>query len=56
MKLLKIWRARRAVILAAKCVESSYVEGLPEEHDPDDLYDLRRAVKALRLLESGEAS
>lgn len=56
MKLLKLWRARRAVILAAKCVESSYAEGLPEEHDPDDLHDLREAVKVLRRLERGDAS
>ncbi|MER6942519.1 hypothetical protein ABT294_00725 [Nonomuraea sp. NPDC000554] len=56
MKLLRLWRARRAVVLAAKCVESSYVAGLPNEYDPDDLHDLRRAVRVLRELESGEAS
>jgi hypothetical protein len=54
VKWLKLRRARADVILAAKCVESSYVEGLPEEHDPDDLHDLRDAVKWLRELESGE--
>lgn len=55
MKVLKLWRARQAVILAAKGVESSYVEGLAEEYDPDDLHDLRLAVRRLRDLESGEA-
>lgn len=51
-RLLARRRARRAVVLAAKCVESSYEPGLAYEHDPDDLNDLRSAVDALRELES----
>jgi CHAD domain-containing protein len=50
---LKLRRARRAVILAAKSVESSYIPGLIHEHDPDDLHDLRETVRMLRRLESG---
>jgi hypothetical protein len=56
VKLLRLWRARRAVILAAKCVESSYQPGLQFEYDPDDLRDLREAVRVLRRVESGEVS
>jgi len=55
VKLLKLWRARRDVVLAAKCVESSYEAGLTYDHDPDDLFDLRQAVKALREVENPTA-
>lgn len=51
MKILKLWRARRDVVLAAKCVESSYQAGLTYDHDPDDLFDLRQAVRVLREVE-----
>jgi hypothetical protein len=56
MKFRKLWRARRAVILAAKLVESGYQSGLEHEYDPDDLHDLREAVQVLRRVESREAS
>lgn len=52
MKFIKRLKARRAVILAAKCVESSYIPDLVHDHDPDDLFHLRDAVKALRAIES----
>lgn len=52
MKRLRILKARRAVILAARIVVSSYEPGLIYEYDPDDLADLRHAVARLRELET----
>lgn len=54
LKWLQRRRARADVVLAAKCVASSYQgpdTGLIYDHDPDDLHDLRKAVAALRALE-----
>ncbi len=51
LNLIRRWRAKQAVVIAAKCVESSYDSRLDFEHDPDDLADLREAVKRLRALE-----
>ena len=52
-KFIQRWKARRAVILAAKLVESGYEPALERfPHDPDDLEYLRRTVRTLRQLES----
>lgn len=55
MKWLKLLKARRAVVLAAKCVESSFEPSLLNQYDSDDLHDLRVAVRELRAVESGES-
>lgn len=52
----RLRRARAAVVLAAKIVESGYEPGSTHEHDPDDLAALRAAVAELRRLEERWAS
>lgn len=51
--LVSRWRARRAVVLAAKCVESGFEPDLDRHpFDPDDLNDLVKAVRDLRMAEA----
>lgn len=48
----EIRKVRKAVILAAQLVESGYEPELANQFDPDDLLDLRRQVRKLRVLEN----
>jgi CHAD domain-containing protein len=51
MKWIRRLRAVRDVVLAARLVESSWQPHCAEQYDPDDLADLRDAVRRLRALD-----
>jgi hypothetical protein len=52
MSFMRVRKARKDVLLAAKCVESGYEPNCEYLVDPDDLIDLIDAVRSLRNLEA----